>query len=402
MRGGRCVTTIAFAASLAADAADAAPSFVTFRPSASLSAFSRTYAPHDREATDPDAWGYLTRSVKGAIQSLEQRHGFEATFGYSKVLRGFAADLTQGQIEALRFEPTIESITITVDVASVTAVDQEIPWGVRRIAPERTSTDSRNTTDTAPGVTVYVLDSGVDDQGGDFNVARHVNFAGGPKTDCHAHGTHVAGIIGARDNEIGVAGVAPGVTLVDVRVTDCAGNGTSASLIKGLDWIAASAVLPAVVSLSLGGGQSPALDAAVRAATDLGIFFAIAAGNTAADACLSSPALTGVTMGVVTVGAVDEDEMEAPFSDFGGCVDLWAPGVGIASTSRGVNAPPVTMSGTSMAAPHVAGAAALYLSANPRATPAEVESALIGSSAIPGTASKDGRTILSLRIAPFL
>jgi subtilisin family serine protease len=230
-------------------------------------------------------------------------------------------------------------------------------------------------------------------------VVKQVNFAGGPNSDCNGHGTHVAGIIGARDNDLGVRGVAPGVALVGVKVVDCTGSGSSAAIIKGIDWVAGTATGPAIVNLSLGGGASPPLDAAVKAASTQGIFFAIAAGNSATDACLASPSANGAESGIVTVAAIDANEIEAPFSNFGGCVDLWAPGVSIASTGLGANEGVLVLSGTSMAAPHVAGAAALYLSRNPTALPGEVESALMASSVVPGTASKDGRTILRLKIA---
>jgi len=390
------MATAALCAWAFASTSQAAQSLVTFRSGPGLDAFGRRFAADARELADPDAWGYLSPGVKGAIQVLESTHGFRATHGYSKVIQGFAADLTEPQIEGLRYEPLVESITVTVDM---TSTDQHVPWGVSRVAVESvTGAAADGPRAEVSGVTVYVIDSGIDGSNSDLNVVRQVNFAGGPNTDCNGHGTHVAGTIGARDNDIGVKGVAPGVPLVGVKVVDCAGNGTSATLIKGIDWVAATAASPAVVNLSLGGGVSPDLDVAVRTASAQGIFFAIAAGNGATDACLASPALNGALAGIVTVAATDASEAEAPFSNFGGCVDLWAPGVAIASTARGSGDSRLILSGTSMAAPHVAGAAALYLSRNPKAPPADVESALIGSSVIPGTASKDGRTILRLQI----
>lgn len=378
---------------------EAAESLITFRPGPRLEAFAAGFAPDAREIKDPDAWGYLSPAVKGAIRALERKHGFRASQGYSKVLLGLAADLTPEQIEGLRHEPVIESITVTVSMAPT---GQHVSWAVNHIGaltlPPRED-------DAEPfevrGVTVYVVDSGIDPLNSDLNVVRQVNFTGGPRGDCLGHGTHVAGIIGARDNHIGVRGVAPGVPLVGVKVVDCSGSGSSAAIIKGIDWVTATAVGPAVVNLSLGGGASASLDAAVKAATGHGIFFAVAAGNEAADACLGSPSLDGTLPGVVTVGAVDEGEMEADFSNFGECVDMWAPGVGIASSARGPNNEWLVMSGTSMAAPHVAGAAALYLSQYPTEAPSDVKLALISSGIVPGTSSKDGRTILRLQIPPF-
>ncbi len=390
------IEAILFATLLAAVPGEAAQSLVTLRPGVTLDAFERRYNPDEREIDDPEAWGYLSRSVKGAIQVLESTHSFRAIHGYSKVLQGFVADLTAEQIQGLRFEPLVESISVSVEMAST---DQRVPWGIARIGAAPRLLEA---TEPAPadldGVTVYVLDSGIDPSGGDLNLVHHVNFAGGPNADCHGHGTHVAGTVGARNNHIGISGVAAGVPLVGVKVIDCSGNGSSASIIKGIDWVAANETGPAVLNLSVGGGVSASLDAAVRAASAQGLFFTIAAGNAATDACLASPSLNGALSGIVTVAAVDANESEASFSNFGGCVDLWAPGVGVASTTPGVEGLLKRLSGTSMAAPHAAGAAALFLTQNPKATPAAVESALIGTSVIPGTASKDGRTILRLQI----
>ena len=384
--------------------AGAAPSLVAFRPGPALDGFERGFVRDRREIADPDSWGYLTAKVKGAIQALERAHGFRASLGYSRVMTGFAADLTEAQIQELRREPIVKSITIAVDM---TSTQQRVPWGVGRVGAESWSVEfpgSRGGASRAPTagkVTVYVIDSGIDASNPDLNVVKQVNFVGGPNTDCNGHGTHVAGTIGARDNQVGAVGMAPGVALVSVKVVDCSGRGSSATLMKGLDWVTARATTPAVVNLSLGGGESPITDAAVLVAAASGIFFSIAAGNDATDACLASPALNGATSGIVTVSAVDRNDLEADFSNFGGCVDLWAPGVGILSTAPTAKGEALAFSGTSMAAPHVAGAAALYLAENPKASPSEVESALIGSSMVPGTASKDGRTILRLRIAGY-
>ena len=390
------------ASCLASPAANAAETLVTLSPGSTLDAFERRFVVEGREIREPDAWGYLSPAVKGAIQVLESTHRFRARQAFSKVMVGFSADLTEKQIEGLRFEPLVESITVTIDMASA---DQEVPgpgvpWGVARVASEANPPgDERGRLDDVRGVTVYVIDSGIDRSNPELNVVKQVNFAGGPATDCNGHGTHVAGIIAARGNNVAVRGVAPGAPLVGVKVVDCSGNGSSASIIKGIDWVAATASGPAVVNLSLNGGVAPALDAAVKAASAQGIFFAIAAGNAASDACLSSPALNGESSGIVTVGVVDENDLEAAFSNYGGCVDMWAPGVSIPSTARGVKDGRQVRSGTSMAAPHVAGAAALFLSRNPEASPSAIESALIGSSVIPGTASKDGRTILRLKLS---
>jgi subtilisin family serine protease len=392
-------TFAALALFLVSDPARAAETLVTLSPGPTLDAFASRFVIEGREIREPDAWGYLSPSVKGAIQVLESTHRFRARQAFSKVLLGFYADLTEPQIEGLRYEPLVESITVTIGMSSARQQPQ-VPWGVARVASEpRPAGSDRGRVEDVRGVTVYVIDSGIDRANAELNVVKQVNFAGGPATDCNGHGTHVAGIIAARGNDVSVRGVAPGAPLVGVKVVDCMGNGSSASIIKGIDWVAATATGPSVVNLSLNGGVAPILDAAVKAASRQDIFFAIAAGNAASDACLSSPALNGESAGIVTVAVVDENDLEAPFSNYGGCVDIWAPGVSIPSTARGGKDGRDIRSGTSFAAPHVAGAAALYLSRNPEASPSAVESALIGSSVIPGTASKDGRTILRLKLS---
>lgn len=385
--------TLAFGAATA----EAAPSLVTLERSEALNAFARWFTPGARDARDPEAWNYLSPEVKGAIHVLEATYGFRAIHGYSKVMVGFMADLTPEQVAGLRFEPLVESITVTVDAATA---GQHQSWGLSRIGATPSlypGGDLRAPTPDLSEVTVYVIDSGIEVANPDLNVRKHVNFAGGPNTDCNGHGTHVAGTLAGRDNSVGVRGVAPAAPLVGIKVVDCDGNGSSATIIKGLDWMVAHARGPSVLNLSVGGGASPALDTAVRAAHAAGIFVVIAAGNSATDACLLSPSLNGSVAGILTVGAVDANEAEAPFSNFGGCVDLWAPGVGITSLGPGAGGLR-TLSGTSMATPHAAGAAALYLANHPEASPADVESALMGSSVIPGTASKDGRTLLRLRV----
>jgi subtilisin family serine protease len=195
----------------------------------------------------------------------------------------------------------------------------------------------------------------------------------GRGNDCNGHGTHVAGTVGGTNY-----GVAKQVTLVPVRVLNCLGLGTTADVIAGVDWVTANAVKPAVANMSLGGGASEALDAAVAASVASGVTYAVAAGNDDADACESSPAAEPTA---ITVAASAVDDSRASFSNWGACVDVFAPGVDIESAFLlGLT---TSFSGTSMAAPHVAGAAAIYLSANPGAAPAQVGQALTAA-ATPG------------------
>jgi subtilisin family serine protease len=250
-------------------------------------------------------------------------------------------------------------------------------------------------------VNVYVIDTGVDKTHPDLNVVNHVNFAGGKNTDCQGHGTHVAGTIAARDNTTDVVGVVPGAPITGVKVLDCTGRGTTSDVIKGVDWVTANAVKPAIANMSLSGGAVQALDDAVTSSADSGVFYSLAAGNVADDACKYSPGRAGTHAGVMTVAATDSTDHEAWWSNYGSCVDLWAPGVDILSALLGGGT--TVKSGTSMAAPHVGGTAALFLSSQPTSTPASVEGALKASGIFisPGTSkgnktpntSKDGRTM---------
>jgi subtilisin family serine protease len=182
-------------------------------------------------------------------------------------------------------------------------------------------------------------------------------------------------------------------------VLNCFGTGQNSSVIQGVDWVTANGQLPAVVNMSLGGAISQALNDAVADSMAAGFFYAVAAGNEAVDACTISPASAGVLDGIMTIAATDTNEQEPDFSNFGSCVDIRAPGVDIVSTAlRGGT---VSLSGTSMASPHVAGAAALFLSNNPTATPAQVEAAIKAAAVSTGTNSKDNRAITRLNLAGF-
>ena len=189
--------------------------------------------------------------------------------------------------------------------------------------------------------------------------------------DCNGHGTHVAGTVGGA-----TYGVAKGVRLVAVRVLDCAGSGLTSWVIGGVDWVTGNhqAGQPAVANMSLGGGASAALDTAVRNSIADGVTYGVAAGNESEDACTGSPSRVAEA---VTVGATDQNDAKASFSDFGSCVDLFAPGVGITSAWFTTNTATNTISGTSMATPHLVGVAALYLQGSPGASPATVRNALV-------------------------
>jgi subtilisin family serine protease len=217
--------------------------------------------------------------------------------------------------------------------------------------------------------------------------------------DCHGHGTHVAGTAAAIDNDLDVVGVAPGAALIGIKVLSCIGMGATSAVIKGVDLVTANGYKPGVVNMSLAGSASQALDDAVTNSVHAGFFYAVAAGNDSIDACHGSPSRLGPLEGVMSVAATDPNEQEASFSNYGNCVDIWAPGVSVLSTALGGGT--ALKSGTSMASPHVAGAAALFLSSHPAATPAQIESAIKANAVSTTTQSKDGRAITRLNVAGF-
>lgn len=373
------------------------PVIVVFSNFAPFDSFRANFRADDRAAENPAAWNYVDRGVAGLVQAIEARQGFRADHVFSHAIRGFSARLTTRQIQALETDPNV--VLIEPD-GTMTAVAQTLPWGIDRIDADVSSTLAGNGSG-AIAVNAYVIDSGVDFEHTDLNVVGHVNFAGGPNTDCNGHGTHVGGTIAAIDNAQDVVGVAPGAPLTGVKVLGCGGSGSTSGVIKGVDWVTANAKKPAVANMSLGGGLSNALDAAVQNSASSGVFYALAAGNEGTDACTKSPARAGAgtNNGIITVAATDSAEREASWSNFGSCVDIWAPGVSILSTRKGGRT--TTMSGTSMASPHAAGGGALYLSLDPSASPALVESRLVGSAVSTSTRSKDGRAIIRLYVGGF-
>lgn len=364
--------------------------------------------------------------VRAAAEHLASLHGFSLGHVYSHAIRGFSADLNDWQLAVLSADARVAYIEADLPMAvmgvpvpapgvkvkpdrgggSTAPAAQELPWGIARVGADLSSTLAGDGGGSVAGVRAYIIDTGIDTSHADLHVVEHVNFAGGPNKDCHGHGTHVAGTVGALDNTRDVVGVAPDIELVGVKVLGCGGTGSTSGVIMGVDWVTANAVLPAVANMSLGGGASAALDEAVLNSAAAGIFYAVAAGNDGDDACLGSPARAGAGSdnGVMTTAATDSADQEASFSNYGACVDIWAPGVGVLSTKKGGGT--TTYSGTSMASPHVAGGAALYLS-NAGRDPglsldaASVEAAVYEKAMSQGTQSKDGRSIELLQVDSF-
>ncbi|GLZ34772.1 serine protease [Lentzea sp. NBRC 105346] len=316
---------------------------------------------------------------------LASRFGARIERNYS-ALNGFNVKLSEAQARRLAADPAVEYVEQD-QVVHVEATQTNPPsWGLDRI--DQTSlplNSSYSYTSTGSGVTAYVIDTGVR--------ISHSTFGGRARNgydfvdndsvaqDGNGHGTHVAGTIAGSQY-----GVAKGASIVGVRVLDNSGSGTTAGVVNGIDWVAKNAVKPAVANLSLGGGASTAIDTAVRNAIAAGVTFAVAAGNSNANASAYSPARVSEA---ITVGATTSTDARASYSNYGSVLDIFAPGSSITSAWNTGDSATNTISGTSMATPHVAGAAARYLSTHKSATPAQVASYLT-STAVSGKVTSPG------------
>ena len=315
-----------------------------------------------------------------AFATAEAATGSQILSVYTSAINGFAAMLNASALERLAKDPNVESIE--QDRIVVLQGDQvDPPWGLDRVDQRSGTRNSRYSyTNTGTGVTAYVIDTGVMashiDFGGRVGAGYTVYDDGRGTTDCNGHGTHVAGTIGGS-----TYGIAKAVSLIPVRVLSCSGSGSISGVIAGINWAISdhASGTPAVANMSLGGLYSASLNSAVANATEDGIVFAVAAGNNNRLACSYSPASEPTA---ITVGAIGGSDDRASFTNYGSCVDLFAPGVSIMSATIASSSASRMLSGTSMASPHVAGAAALLLQSDPTATPAQI-AALIVNSATP-------------------
>jgi len=297
---------------------------------------------------------------------------------YGAALKGYTARLTPAELAEVRADPRVAFVEADRTV-SIATTQNNAPWGLDRIDQRARPLSTTFTYfNTGAGVRAYIIDTGIRFSHSQFGGRASTGFDaidGGSADDCNGHGTHVAGTVGGS-----TYGVAKGVSLIGVRVLGCNGSGTTSGVIAGVNWVTGNhqAGQPAVANMSLGGGASSALDTAVRNSIADGVSYAVAAGNgnalgIAQNACNSSPARVGEAM---TISATDSSDRKASWANYGNCVDWFAPGVSITSAWYNSNTATRTISGTSMATPHTAGVAALYLQSNTSASPASVRSAL--------------------------
>ncbi|GAA3464174.1 S8 family serine peptidase [Saccharothrix longispora] len=318
-----------------------------------------------------------TQSVDALTSDLSAKYDARVEFTYRHALKGFAGTLSEKAARKLAAEPGVAYVQQNGEVRATDTQPNPPSWGLDRIDQRDLPLDSSYThPNNGSGVTAYIIDTGIRTTHSDFGgrATWGTNTVDTNNTDCNGHGTHVAGTVGGAAH-----GVAKGVTLVAVKVLNCAGSGSFAGVAAGIDWVTGHHTSgPAVANMSLGGqGSDVTGENAVRNSIADGVTYAIASGNSNADACNFTPARVAEA---ITVNASTNGDARASFSNYGTCSDIFAPGQNITSTWNTNDTATNTISGTSMAAPHVAGGAALLLGATPSLTPAQVASAMVANS----------------------
>lgn len=341
---------------------------------------------------------------RGAAMGQAKNGGAQLLYEFDTAVNGFTVKLppNSNALEALSKNSNVESVENDV---LVTALAQTLPIGINRIDADMSSTSSGDGQGDVSNVIIAVLDTGIDITHPDLNVNTQgsVTFVAGTSTanDDNGHGTHVAGIAAAKDDGVGVVGVAPGAALVAIKVLDSTGSGSLSTIIKGIDYVTKHANEIDVVNMSLGfEGKSKTLDRAINKSISAGVTYVVAAGNSNIDAANFSPASNPNVITVSSIADSDgkcggqgpatqygSDDTLSSYSNFGSIVDIAAPGTSIYSTYKAGGY--TTLSGTSMASPHVAGAAALYKSTHPTASPSDIRNALVNSGSVSST-SCDG------------
>ena len=296
---------------------------------------------------------------------------------YKHAINGFSVEMSESDAEALAQDYRV--LFVEEDgVMTADATQTNPPWGLDRIDQRNLPLSATYTYNwTGSGVRVYVIDTGIRTAHTQFGgrASNVFDAFGGSGQDCHGHGTHVAGTVGGS-----TYGVAKSALLRGVRVLDCTGNGSTSGVIAGVDWVRQNHIAPAVANMSLGGGISSALDTAVNNLHNANVTIAVAAGNNnGANACNFSPARAA---NAITTGSTTSTDARSSFSNIGTCLDIFAPGSGILSAWYTSNTATATLSGTSMASPHVAGVAALYKQANPSASSTTIRNAIVNNATV--------------------
>ncbi|MFE9746384.1 S8 family peptidase [Saccharothrix saharensis] len=361
------------------------PRFVTAVAAGVIAALTTTGTPANAEPLSPPVGADVVAdryivvlkdsTDRAAVPDLAGRYSGRVRRVYDSALRGFSVELDRAQAARLAADPAVRHVEPVVVGRSSDTQQNPPSWGLDRV-DQRTLPLSGSYTynTTASDVTAYVVDSGVR--------MSHQSFGGRAKSgydfvdddtdasDCLGHGTHVAGTIGSSAH-----GVAKGVKIVSVRVLDCNDSATTEDTLAGIDWVTRNAVKPAVANFSLYFGSSaPSVENAIKNSIASGVVWSLSGNNQGVDACQTSPAKLPEA---ITVGNTTNTDSRSSTSNYGSCLDIWAPGTSIVSASHQSDTGTRTMTGTSMAAPHVAGAAALHLAANPSATPQQVRDALV-------------------------